>query len=651
MKQQRRLTVEALEDRVVPATWNTPWPDASRLTLSFMPDGTKIGQQESNLFATLNALTSTTHWQRQILRAFQNWVIHANINIGLVADEGQAYGTNGKPQSDSRFGDIRLGAATYGDSVIAFSSPFDILASTAAGDVRINSTMFQDRTFDLFTAMLQEAGHTLGIGNSADPSSAMYEEYLGPRLGLSNSDIAAIQALYGPRPADEFEGRTGNETLATAAPLSLIKDADGILSVSLRADLTTPTDGDVYSFRAPTLTSGLLLRLHRAGISLVTPRVTVFDSTGRVIGSTETTDPTSGDLLLRLSNIRPLALYYVRVEGVGEELFRVGSYGLTIQSLTAVNSLLGSTFATVNDLGSILTNVDLHTNDSFLTATGLLGSLFAPDSRFDVAYHASIHNTQDVDFYRLQSPKVAVGDNVMTVMVWGTGTSELLPKVSVFDAARNPVEAEVLVNDGGILTVQVIGVKPDSTYFVKVEAAVKTGRQAVGNYFLGIDFSDRAIRLKTFAQEQLGSSRPESLALLQVHRTAMFHFVLETDSSAGVELEIRDLQGELIRVIRSTANDSRSLTVTLDAGFYTFALRSLGTSLANYHLKGTIVTDPIGPRPKDSSGDSNTSQTTGGSSGDAKQDWFYDSYWYYWYPEQESGSGVKSQSGDSGYRG
>src|SRR5436305_40997 len=110
MKSTRPLYLEHLEDRCTPTTFGNPWPDARHLTLSFAPDNTAIGTHKSNLSQLLNSqfLNSNTNWQMEILRAFQTWAVNANINIGLVDDGGQAFGSSGIIQGDSRFGDVRV---------------------------------------------------------------------------------------------------------------------------------------------------------------------------------------------------------------------------------------------------------------------------------------------------------------------------------------------------------------------------------------------------------------------------------------------------------------------------------------------------------------------------------------------------------------
>src|SRR4051812_32200618 len=109
MERKSRLRVERLEDRRTPANFGIAWPDPRHLTVSFAPDQTPITGAKSSLFATLNAQQPTATWQRDVLRAVQTWASVANIDVGLVADRGSAFGSTEVGGGALSFGSIRVG--------------------------------------------------------------------------------------------------------------------------------------------------------------------------------------------------------------------------------------------------------------------------------------------------------------------------------------------------------------------------------------------------------------------------------------------------------------------------------------------------------------------------------------------------------------
>src|SRR5262245_23430911 len=94
-----RPGLESLEGRDLPAVFGFPWSDSHTLTVSFVPDGTAVGQARdgsvarSELFATMDAAAPRQEWQREILRALQAWAARTGLDLIVVADSGDPLGT------------------------------------------------------------------------------------------------------------------------------------------------------------------------------------------------------------------------------------------------------------------------------------------------------------------------------------------------------------------------------------------------------------------------------------------------------------------------------------------------------------------------------------------------------------------------------
>src|SRR5262245_19397559 len=320
-----RLAVEALEARKVPAQFGIPWANGTALTVSFAPDGTNVDGSRSELFAVMaqSGLTPA-QWQAEILRAFQAWAAQADLNVGVVSDSGAALGTSGREQADSRFGDIRIYAAPLSGSVLAITTPPGDLGGTRTGDIILNSNYnFGPGTGrDLYTVFLQEAGHSFGVGNSADLSSVMYEFYQGARTGLNAEDVSRIRALYGARPASNWEPATGNDSTATASALL------GTGSRLTYGDLANTADVDWYSFNGPSNGSAVV-ELKTAGISLLAGRLDVYNAAMQLVGTATATGP-GQSLSLSLSGLVPGATYSILVEDAPGTTFAAGAYQLMV---------------------------------------------------------------------------------------------------------------------------------------------------------------------------------------------------------------------------------------------------------------------------------------------------------------------------------
>jgi hypothetical protein len=78
MKRTTTLRLERLEDRTTPSTTTT---------ISFVPDGTVVGTQHSQLFADAGLIPPAT-WQQQLFNNLQQMAGQSGVTLKLASDDG-----------------------------------------------------------------------------------------------------------------------------------------------------------------------------------------------------------------------------------------------------------------------------------------------------------------------------------------------------------------------------------------------------------------------------------------------------------------------------------------------------------------------------------------------------------------------------------
>lgn len=623
--ERRRLRFESLEGRqMLDAT--SPWTASANLTLSFAPDGTEVSSLSSSLYSQLGQTASQSAWQGAILRAFQTWAVYSNINIGLTADKGLPFGISGPSQGDPRFGDIRIGAIRLSsDEVAAAVDHNQILSGTWAGDVVFNSATTFASVDEIFSVALHEAGHVLGLSHSTDPASPMFSHAISTNVVPTPQDIANLRAIYGGRSLDANEGSNGNDSLARATTLRNRGSLHGTIPLVAFGDISRSNDGDYFALPPLSNYQGpITFTVRTDGISLLAPRLAVFNETGERVGQAESISRRGSTISVTIPSALEGEKYFARVTSARTDVFSVGSYALIAtldDNLTVPKAKIRAVtqgdyrFLTQDQLQEVFLsnqkpnfNDDAGLNDEPLGATHLLTAPgYASNTHY--RYEGSIALATESDYYVVKSPRVG---NVMTVTVTALEQGGLIPDVHVFDKDLNAVAAELLVNGNGEYVLQVPAIQGNADYFVEVVAWNPAGTHATGNYRLDVGFRRDAIVRETFAKGSFAGSEREKFHSLYIAQNQLFHIALDASPTTNVSVvlwtTIYNEDGDVVyRVATVPGRLNSTRSVILAAGSYLVQVTAATDSTdplptIDYELLGLGISGPIGPRVVDANG-------------------------------------------------
>ena len=328
-----RPQLEGLENRLLLySDLGDQWTYSSRITYSFMPDGTSVGGVPSALFQTLNANYPTATWENQIEQAASLWENATNANLALVSDGGEPVGTPGDQQDDPRFGDIRIGMIPLPSGVLAETFlPPPANGGTDAGDILLNSTVnWQiNSNYDLMTVAAHEFGHSLGLGESSVSTAVMYGTYNGIKQALTSDDIAGIQSIYGTRQFDQFNtGGQRNNTYLNATNINSYIGANSQIAIP-GLDITAGGDSEWFYVNVPSSTTGTMsVTVQSSNLSSLSPKFQIYNSSLVSLGSVTAAD-SLGATINWSTSVKAGQGYYIKVLAAGGP-GPIGGYGLLV---------------------------------------------------------------------------------------------------------------------------------------------------------------------------------------------------------------------------------------------------------------------------------------------------------------------------------
>jgi hypothetical protein len=328
-----RPLLEGLEDRLLLySTLGAQWVYGSRITYSFVPDGTSVGGTPSVLFQTFNAKFPTSTWQQQFQKAASVWQAVANINLAQVTDNGTAIGANGNQQDDPRFGDIRISAIAQssGNLAVCFLPP-PINGGSDAGDIVFNSSInWQiNSSYDIETVAIHEMGHALGMGHSQITYACMYAYYNGIKQTLSGDDASGLQSIYGAPQYDQFNSNgQSNGNYTKAANINSYIDSRGQIAIP-SLDITTGSQVEWFSVTVPmSMTGTMVVTEQSSNLSSLSPRITVYTTSLGLLGTATST--AYGDTVsVTIPGVQPGQSYLIRAAG-NSSGSSTGGFGLEL---------------------------------------------------------------------------------------------------------------------------------------------------------------------------------------------------------------------------------------------------------------------------------------------------------------------------------
>ncbi len=599
-----------------------PWDAPARITVSLAPDGTRVAGYSSSLFDPFRTMLQPPELVDMVAEAMRSWSSRAGLNLGFVTDGGEDFGTSGLTQLDSRFGDIRIGAIPLGPEVYAVATPFDDGASgTWAGDILLNSNATFDSLDQFYSVVVHEFGHALGLPHTGGEGDIMNPAAFN--TVQTRRDIAALRLRYGRRRLDQYDDvdpKDRNNSMENATRLKNPGSFKNTVPLIAYGDVQGDRDVDWFELRAlgDDYQGPVTFRVVTSGISLLSPRLSIYDESGERIAVVVSKSTIGDDLSLTVQAPIDESLF-VRVSNSGIFHRGRGSYSL-VATMDASATYDPETleFALHQDFWALdqsdvhtlftepepLFNNDLHTNETFSTATDLdevSGSVVPGHFRIQ----AGISDVTDIDIYRFRAPDLAGGAGTLTASLLSLEQEGLVPSLQFYNASFQTLSQRVIARGNGRYLVQIDGVAANSDYYVGIRSDRPGEAFDTGNYTFDLLFNRPKYELDNLGSGTLGTQDRSEQHTLYVAETQMFHFGIKAGFNtqlAGTTIwgSVYNEEGDLVWRGHTRPGEFRSAnSVVLRPGSYLIQVDLAGSAATAgtlaYTLQGKVLSDPIGP--------------------------------------------------------
>src|SRR5262249_12002421 len=129
---------------------------------------------------------------------------------------------------------------------------------------------------------------------------------------------------------DAYDAAAPNGSFTTASNINSTINSVALTAVVPNLDITTTSDVDYYKFTAPTGGTGTLsLTVQSTGLSLLAPRVKVYNASQAQLATATGSGSLGSTLTLKVS-VTAGQTYYVSVAGANTTPFGTGKYGMIL---------------------------------------------------------------------------------------------------------------------------------------------------------------------------------------------------------------------------------------------------------------------------------------------------------------------------------